>query len=115
MTKADFKKLPVFRQQQPSAATGALLRGLGWLWLLTIMAAVAGWRRLREVLGNTPHDRALAILTPLYTMLGPIHPGSRRFWDELVRTAPDTTTVRELAVRLSITPSTWHYGGGGCC
>jgi AraC-like DNA-binding protein len=66
----------------------------------------AGWRRLREVLGTTPHDRALAILNPLYTMLGPIHPGSRRFWDELVRTAPDTTTVRELAVRLSITPST---------
>jgi hypothetical protein len=48
MTKADFKKLPVFRQQQPSATTGALLRGLGWLWLLTIMAAVAGWRRLRN-------------------------------------------------------------------
>lgn len=48
MTKADFKKLPVFRQQQPSIAAGALLRGLGWLWLLTIVAAFAGWHRLRN-------------------------------------------------------------------
>src|SRR5690606_7136271 len=43
---------------------------------------------------------------PLYATLGPVHMGSRRFWDELVRTAPGTATVRELAVRLNITPST---------
>lgn len=66
----------------------------------------AGWRRLREVLAGTPHDRAQAILAPLYATLGPIHSGSRRFWDELVRTAPTTPTVRELALRLDITPST---------
>jgi len=66
----------------------------------------AGWRRLREVLGAQPADRAHAILTPIMTALGPVSGGSRRFWDALVCTAPETTTVRRLAGALSITPST---------
>lgn len=66
----------------------------------------SGWRRLREVLGGTPHDRAREILTPVFDALGPLHSGSRRFWDELVRSAPTTTTVRQLATRLNVTPST---------
>jgi AraC-like DNA-binding protein len=40
-------------------------------------------------------------------LLGPISTGSRRFWEELIRTAPETTTVRRLANALSITPSTF--------
>jgi len=39
--------------------------------------------------------------------LGPLTAGSRRFWEELVRTAPETTTVRRLASALSVTPSTF--------
>jgi ABC-2 type transport system permease protein len=48
MTKADLKQLPLY--DQPPAATGAgpLLRGLGWLWLLALMAVFAGWNRLRN-------------------------------------------------------------------
>lgn len=65
-----------------------------------------GWRRLREVLGHAPQDRSQAILVPLYAALGPLPPGTRRFWDELVRTAPVTGTIRELALRLDVTPST---------
>ena len=67
----------------------------------------AGWRRLREVLGAPPAERAQAILSPVMAALGPISSGSRRFWEELVRTAPETTTVRRLAKALSITPSTF--------
>jgi AraC-like DNA-binding protein len=67
----------------------------------------AGWRRLREVLGAQPHERAHAILTPIMDALGPLTNGSRRVWEELVRTAPETTTVRRLAGALAITPSTF--------
>lgn len=67
----------------------------------------AGWRRLREVLGAHPAEHAQAILTPVMDTLGPLNNGSRRFWEELVRTAPETTTVRRLARALSITPSTF--------
>ena len=67
----------------------------------------AGWRRLREVLGAHPNERAHAILTPIMDALGPITNGSRRFWEEMVRTAPETTTVRRLAAALAIPPSTF--------
>ena len=67
----------------------------------------AGWRRLREVLGTPPTERAQSILTPILATLGTMPVGTRRFWEELVRTAPETTTVRQLAVRLEITPSTF--------
>jgi len=67
----------------------------------------AGWRRLREVLGAPPAERATIILSPILEALGPLTTGSRRFWEELVRSAPETTTVRRLAIALSITPSTF--------
>lgn len=67
----------------------------------------AGWRRLREVLGAPPVERAQAILGPVLETIGTMPPGAHRFWEELVRTAPETTTVRQLAQRLSITPSTF--------
>ncbi len=65
-----------------------------------------GWRRLREVLGAPPTERGQAILRPVVEAIGPMSPGARRFWEELVRTAPETTTVRILADLLAITPST---------
>ena len=67
----------------------------------------AGWRRLREVLGARPTEPTQAIMVPIMTALGPIPNGSRRFWEELIRTAPETTTVRRLADALAITPSTF--------
>ena len=65
-----------------------------------------GMRVRREVLGAQPSDRAHTILNPIMTALGPVSGGGRRFWDALVCTAPETTTVRRLASALAITPST---------
>ncbi|HEY3935369.1 MAG TPA: helix-turn-helix domain-containing protein [Gemmatimonadales bacterium] len=67
----------------------------------------AGWRRLREVLGTPPTERAHAILAPTFAALGPLSAGSVRFWEQLVRSAPRTTTVRQLAIALNVTPSTF--------
>ena len=67
----------------------------------------AGWRRLREVLGAPPAERAHTILTPVLATLAPLPGGSQRFWEELCRSAPETTTVRQLARRLVVTPSTF--------
>ena len=87
--------------------TEALLR-LGATGVRQVVDATdaVGWKRLREVLGAPPAERAQVILRPVMETLGPLTPGSRRFWEELVRTAPDTTTVRTFANALSITPST---------
>ncbi len=67
----------------------------------------AGWRRLREVLGTPPGERAHAILAPTLEILMPMHSTSRTFWEELIRSAPTTTTVRALATSLHVTPSTF--------
>lgn len=67
----------------------------------------AGWRRLREVLSTPPAERAQTILTPVLATLAPLPAGSLRFWEELCRSAPETTTVRQLARRLVVTPSTF--------
>src|SRR5262249_15647972 len=66
-----------------------------------------GWRKLREVLGTPASERHLAILVPILNVIGTVPRDTYRFWEELVRTAPETTTVRQLARRLSVTPSTF--------
>lgn len=47
MTKADFHHIPVFKPSPPLQTTGALLKGLGWLWLLTAITASVAYYRLR--------------------------------------------------------------------
>ena len=66
----------------------------------------SGWRRLREILGGPPSERAQAILGPVLEELGTVSVGARRFWEELVRSAPERTTVRQLADQLGVRPST---------
>lgn len=66
----------------------------------------AGWRRLREVLGAPPTERATAILTPVLEAIAPVGAGVRRYWEEMCRAAPTITTVRALSLRLGVTPST---------
>jgi AraC-like DNA-binding protein len=87
--------------------TEALLR-LGATGVKRVVEATdpAGWRRLREVLGAPPVDRGQAILGPVLALLDGPTTGAVRFWEELVRTAPETTTIRQLTKRLAISPST---------
>ncbi len=94
-------------RREPGDAEALLRLGATGVRQVVDATDAAGWRRLREVLGAPPAERAQAILSPVMAALGPISSGSRRFWEELVRTAPETTTVRRLAKALSITPSTF--------
>jgi AraC-like DNA-binding protein len=94
-------------RHDPGDAEALLRLGATGVRQVVDATEAAGWRRLREVLGTPPTERAQAILSPVLELLGPISSGSRRFWEELVRTAPETTTVRRLAGALSITPSTF--------
>ncbi len=90
----------------PGHAEALLRLGAGGVRQVVDASDAAGWRRLREVLGTPPAERSAAMLAPLHRVLGPVGAGARRFWDELVRTAPGTTTIRTLALRLEVTPST---------
>jgi AraC-like DNA-binding protein len=94
-------------RREPGDAEALLRLGATGVHQVVDATDAAGWRRLREVLGAQPAERAHAILAPVMELLGPMSNGSRRFWEELVRTAPETTTVRRLAKALAITPSTF--------
>lgn len=89
------------------ADTETLLR-LGATGVRRVVDATdaAGWHRLREILGTPAIDRPELLLAPVLETLGPLPTGTRRFWEELVRVAPQTTTVRQFAHRLAVTPST---------
>lgn len=94
-------------RREPGDAEALLRLGATGVRQVVDATDATGWRRLREVLGATPTEPAQAILSPIMDALGPIPGGARRFWEELVRTAPRTTTVRRLAHALAITPSTF--------
>ncbi len=94
-------------RREPGDAEALLRLGATGVRQVVDATDPAGWRRLREVLGAPPTERAHAILNPVMEVLSPLTTGSRRFWEELIRTAPETTTVRRLANALSITPSTF--------
>lgn len=94
-------------RREPGDAEAILRLGATGVRQVVDASDPAGWRRLREVLGAPPTERAQVILVPVLEALGPIHAGARRFWEQLVRSAPETTTVRQLAAALEITPSTF--------
>lgn len=93
--------------REPGDAEALLRLGATGVRQVVDATDAIGWRRLREVLGTPPVERAQAILGPVLDAIGTMSPGARRFWEEMVRTAPETTTVRQLAERLSTTPSTF--------
>lgn len=47
MTRTDFKKIPAFTPLPPACANSQLLKGLGWLWLLTAVTGAMACYRLR--------------------------------------------------------------------
>lgn len=94
-------------QRDPGDAEALLRLGATGVRQVVDATEPSGWRRLRDVLATPPTERAQVILVPVFEALGAVGPGARRFWQELVRSAPETTTVRRLARRLNVTPSTF--------
>jgi AraC-like DNA-binding protein len=94
-------------RREPGDVEALLRLGATGIRQVVDASVPAGWRRLREVLGTPPTERARAILLPVIAALSPLPSGSRRFWEELVRGAPHTTTVRDLTKVLAVTPSTF--------
>ena len=66
----------------------------------------AGWSQLRQVVGQ-PATRAVSrIQGPILEALGEAPPDARLFVEVMVRLAPEIPTVRKLADRVHVRPST---------
>ena len=105
-SRGAFRPIPtvaLVTRRAPGTAEALLRLGATGVRQVVDATDASGWRRLREVLGGPPGERAQAILGPVLEELGAIPVGARRFWEELVRSAPDRTTVRQLADQLKVT------------
>jgi AraC-like DNA-binding protein len=66
-----------------------------------------GWVRLRELVAQPTRSTEAAILERVVPAIGEATPACRRFFEVLVRIAPQVTTVRALARRLELGASTF--------
>src|SRR5882724_1699642 len=105
----DFPGIPTVAlvSQHDAGATEMLLRlGATGVRQVVDVTSPLGWSRLRQVVGQ-PATRAVArIQGPILDALSEAPADARLFMEALVRLAPETPTVRRLADRLYVRPST---------
>ena len=93
-------------QYGPRATETLLLLGASGVKRVIDVTAPTGWAHLRELL-TQPVTRSVArIQGPVLAALRDVTPDTRLFLEAMIRLAPDTPTVRNLAKRLGVRPST---------
>jgi AraC-like DNA-binding protein len=105
----DFPSIPTVAllSQHDAGATEMLLRlGASGVRQVVDVTSPAGWSRLRQVVGQPATRAAARIQGPVLAALADAPPDARLFVEAVIRLAPDTPTVRLLAARLHLRPST---------
>ena len=97
----------VLSEHDPSTSERLLELGAHGVRTLFDLSARDGWRRLRELVSHPASPMTARILGGVLPALAETTVSSRQFFTILVRVAPATTTVRLLARRLGVRPSTF--------
>jgi AraC-like DNA-binding protein len=93
-------------QHDPSATEMLLRLGASGVRQVVDVTSPAGWSQLRQVVGQ-PATRAVArIQGPILDALSEAPTATRLFMEAMIRLAPETPTVTNLAQRLYVRPST---------
>ena len=105
----DFPGLPtvalVSHHEAPASETLLHLGATGIQQVVDV-STPSGWQRLRQIVGP-PASRSVALIQgPILDALGETPPDNRLFFEALIRLAPDTVSVRQLANHLDLRPST---------
>ncbi len=105
----DFPGIPtvaLLSHHDPGATEMLLRLGATGVRQVVDVTSPIGWTRLRQLVGQ-PATRAVArIQAPIIDTIRDAPPDARLFVEALVRLAPETPTVRRLAERLFVRPST---------
>ena len=105
----DFPGIPtvaLLSHHDPGATEMLLRLGATGVRQVVDVTSPIGWTRLRQLVGQ-PATRAVArIQGPILDTIPDAPPDARLFIEALVRLAPETPTVRRLAERLFVRPST---------
>ena len=105
----DFPGVPTVAllSRHDAGATEMLLRlGASGVRQVVDVTSPAGWSQLRNVVGQ-PATRAVSrIQGPILDALAEAPADARLFVEVMIRLAPETPTVRKLAARVHVRPST---------
>ncbi|MEO8200024.1 MAG: helix-turn-helix domain-containing protein, partial [Gemmatimonadota bacterium] len=105
----DFPEVPTVAlvSRHDSEATEALLHlGASGIRQVVDVTSPAGWQRLREFISGPASRASARIQGPLFDALGDVPADTKFFFEVMIRLAPDTVTVRKMATRLRVRPST---------
>jgi AraC-like DNA-binding protein len=97
----------VLSEHDPSTSERLLDLGAHGVRTLFDLSARDGWRRLRDLVSHPATPTIARILERVLPALDDATPSSRQFFEILVRVGPSTTTVRTLARRVGVPPSTF--------
>ena len=117
--EADLPRVARFVREFPSVPAVALISkadslapqrvlrlGASGVRAVVDLSASGGWQRLRELLREPASPAVATIMAALDGDLAGVPPDCRLFFELVVRRAPDTGTVLELAAALRVVPST---------
>ncbi len=93
-------------QHTPDATDMLLRLGASGVRQVVDLTSPAGWARLRTVVSQPVTQAAARIQGPILEALTDIPPDARLFFEVLIRLAPETPTVIDLARRLHVRSST---------
>jgi AraC-like DNA-binding protein len=105
----DFPEIPAVAlvSHHDSRATETLLTlGASGIRQVVDVTSPSGWQRLRELISGPASRASARIQAHLFDALGEVPPDTRLYFEAMVRLAPDTVTVRNLARKLQVRPST---------
>jgi AraC-like DNA-binding protein len=105
----DFPEIPAVAlvSRHDTRATETLLTlGASGIRQVVDVTSPSGWQRLRELISGPASRASARIQARLFDALGDVPPDTRLYFEAMIRLAPETVTVRKLARKLQIRPST---------
>jgi len=105
----DFPGIPtVALVSQHEATASEILLHLGATGVQQVVdvTSPSGWQRLRQIVSPPASSAVTRIQGPILDALGSSPPDNRLFFEALIRLAPEVVSVRQLARRLDLRPST---------
>ena len=105
----DFPEIPtvaLVSRHDPVATETLLTLGASGIRQVVDVTSPSGWQRLRELVSGPASRASARIQAPLFDVLGEVSADTRLYFEAMIRLAPDTVTVRKLANRLQVRPST---------
>jgi hypothetical protein len=97
----------VISRHDASSSERLLELGASGVRRVVDLSAREGWRRLRDIVAEPSTPTGARILSQVLRALGEPNPDCRNYFEVMIRIAPHTQSVRAIARRFRVPPSTF--------